>query len=68
MFIASWPLFGLAFLVPLLDVSLALKSAIAGGLLVLAEVLFWLGIFILGKPAVEKLKTRILASWRKKSD
>lgn len=58
MFFISWPIFGLGFLVPFWGLSLAQGSMAAGGLFLLAEMLFWGSLLILGKSATQSLKER----------
>jgi F0F1-type ATP synthase assembly protein I len=52
-----------------LPVSTAIKAAVGGAAVVLAEVLFWLGAVIIGKDVVEKYR-KSLFRWgkRDKSD
>ncbi len=53
--------------VPLLAITLAQKAALVPVLAIIAEVLFWLGILIVGKEAAKKYKQylNLLALWRR---
>ncbi len=55
----SWPLWGAAFLVPFLEVSGSAKAMVAGGFLIVAEVLFYVSILFLGRPFLKLLTQRI---------
>ena len=64
----------IAVIVPFLPISLAQKAILVPVLLVLAEVLFWLGALLVGKEVVQKyrrylsfryLRIRLKRFWRK---
>jgi len=48
------PWLAIAIIVPFLPISVAQKALLVPALLVLAEVLFWLGALLLGKEVVQK--------------
>lgn len=69
------PWLAIAVIVPFLPISLAEKALLVPALLVLAEVLFWTGVLLVGKEVVQKysryfsfrhLRT-LLKRWRHKN-
>ena len=48
------PWLAIAVIVPFLPISLAQKALLVPALLVLAEVLFWTGVLLVGKEVVQK--------------
>ena len=68
------PWLAIAIIVPFLPISVAQKALLVPALLVLAEVLFWLGALLLGKEVVQKyrrylsfryLRIHLKRFWRK---
>jgi hypothetical protein len=68
------PWLAIAIIVPFLPISVAQKALLVPALLVLAEVLFWLGALLLGKEVVQKyrrylsfryLRIQLKRFWRK---
>jgi hypothetical protein len=64
--IISCSLFILIPVVPLFHLSSGKKAAIAAGLLIAGEILFYLSLIILGRTIFEKIKSR-LKFWKSKS-
>ena len=60
------PWAAIAFVLPWLPITTAQKALLVPVLLVLAEILFWLGVLIVGKEAAQRYKQlfNVRALWR----
>ena len=60
-------LFLLLFSLPFLPLNVKIKLALSPALLVAGEVMFWLGILLIGKDVYLRFKTRLMSGeWGKK--
>jgi hypothetical protein len=69
LFVISNIAFGLMLLVPLWEGGFEFKLALAAGLAIIGEVLFWISAYLLGKEMIKKYRDRINpVNWFKKKD
>ncbi|AFZ58899.1 transporter suffix domain-containing protein [Anabaena cylindrica FACHB-243] len=54
--VSFFPWLAIAIIVPFLPISVAQKALLIPALLVLAEVIFWLGVLLVGKEVAQRYK------------